>query len=475
MALVIGGAFWIATGRCVIEKCGPRRRPSRVRCSPSYPGREPFVIAFRSSLPLFIQSAFVLVSLFEAPSAVAQATAPPVPPTRMARPPARQVRSPPLSEAPTPPPGPPPETQVETSAVKVAVLGYVEAYYAYNLNRPSNGITNFRGYDNRHNTFSLSNAALGANFEAGPVGGRLVLQIGSTPSTYYLGEPTLPGASGANASQADLWKYLQEAFVTYKAPVGRGLFLQMGLSASPIGYEVIAVKDNWNWSRSNLFFALPAYHAGLRAAYVLTDSVSATVGVFNGWNSIVDNNEEKSLQASLAYKVKDRFFLQALYFGGVERPTGSPERAPWRHHFDGVGQYDATKWLSLAGQADYGWESTPIGKVDWIAGALYARVMPMERVYIAVRGDRFHERLATGNGGSSAPLFWGGLGWVWSGTVTIDARPHEQLSIRLEYRHDAANAPLYFRGSVEGNGVLTPYIANATTQDTVLLGATAWF
>src|SRR6185369_7694711 len=122
--------------------------------------------------------------------------------------------------------------------------GYVEAYYAYNFNRPSNGITNYRGFDNRHNTFSLTNVALGANFEAGPAGGRLVLQVGSAPSTYYASEPALPGSGGANATGPDLWKYIQEAFVTYKAPVGRGLLLQLGLCGSPIGIEVIPIKDN---------------------------------------------------------------------------------------------------------------------------------------------------------------------------------------------------------------------------------------
>ena len=69
-------------------------------------------------------------------------------------------------------------------------LGYVEVYYAYNFNRPSNGITNYRGFDNRHNTFSLSNAALGAEMESGPVGGKVILQIGSTPSSSR--SPYLP-------------------------------------------------------------------------------------------------------------------------------------------------------------------------------------------------------------------------------------------------------------------------------------------
>jgi hypothetical protein len=365
----------------------------------------------------------------------------------------------------------------EKPALKVTPLGYVEAYYAYNLNRPSNGITSFRGFDNRHNAFTLSNAALGANWEAGPVGGRLILQVGSTPSTYYSSEPSLAGAGGANASSSELWKYLQEAFVTYKAPVGRGLVFQLGLCASPIGIETFAVKDDWSWSRSNLFFGLPFYHTGLRATYAWTDELSTTFSVFNGWNSVVDNNEEKSIQANVTYKVPDQVLVQVLYFGGIERPAGSLEGPSWRHHFDAFTQVDATTWLSLAGEADYGWEPNRIGRASWIAGAAYVRLEPVDRVYVSLRGDRFHEHLATdASGRASTPIFWAGVEWVSSATATVDVRPHDQLSMRLEYRHDAADAPLYFGRNVQGDGTAqAPYVANAKTQDTLLLGGTAWF
>jgi hypothetical protein len=123
--------------------------------------------------------------------------------------------------APAPELAPPaPEKPVEKPLFKLTPTGYVEAYYAYNFNRPSNGITNFRDFDNRHNTFTLSNAVLGTSWEAGPISGKVLAQVGSTPSTYYLGEPALGGASGANATGPDLWKYLQEAWVSYE---GRAL------------------------------------------------------------------------------------------------------------------------------------------------------------------------------------------------------------------------------------------------------------
>ncbi len=420
----------------------------------------------------------IVVCLAHAEPAFAQgaAAAPPEPEPTPAPAPAPAPAPTPASPAQTSPfvPPAPPE---ENSRFKVMPTGYVEAFYAYNLNRPSNGITNYRGFDNRHNTFSLSNAALGANWEAGPVGGRIMLQVGSTPSSYYSGEPSLAGTDGANASSPGLWKYLQEAFVTYKAPVGRGLLLQLGLCASPIGFESFAVKDNWNWSRSNLFVGLPFYHTGLRATYEWTDELSTTVSVFNGWNNVVDSSEEKSVQANITYKLPAKLLLQALYFGGIERPTGAAEGPFWRHHFDVVAQVDPTTWLSFAGQGDYGWEPNRLGTSSWASGALYARVKPIDHVYVAVRGDRFHENLATAAGGrASSPLFWGGVEWVSSGTATLDVRPSDQLSIRLEYRHDAAEAPMFFGRNVQGGGTSdAPYVANAKTQDTILLGGTAWF
>ena len=405
-------------------------------------------------------------SMAPASSAAAPVASPPLPDARAtsATPPASPAIA---TTEPTAPPAAP--------AVKVTPLGYIEAYYAYNFNRPSNDITNYRGFDNRHNSFTLQNAALGANFEAGPVGGRLVLQVGAVPSTYYSSEPVLPGTGSVNASGPDVWKYLQEAFVTYKAPIGRGLQFQLGLCASPIGFETFLVKDNWNWSRSNLFFGLPFYHTGLRVTYPWTDEIATTISVFNGWNTVVDNNEEKSVEANVNYK-KDKLTVQALYFGGVERPGGAPEGPYWRHHFDVTAEVDPTIWLSFAGQADYGWEPNRFGTAKWAAGALYARVRPIEHVYVALRGDHFHEDLATNAAGASAPLFWGGVEWVSSATATLEVQPHDQISLRLEYRHDFAAAPLYFGQDVQGDGsAANPYVANARTQDTALLGATAWF
>ncbi|MGH7272269.1 MAG: outer membrane beta-barrel protein, partial [Polyangiaceae bacterium] len=305
---------------------------------------------------------------------------------------------------------------------------------------------------------------------------RIILQLGSTPSTYYAAEPNLPGASGASAANAALWKYVQEAWVSYKAPIGMGLRVQMGLFPSPVGPEVIPVKDNWNWSRSDLFVALPTYQTGLQAIYDLTPRLSAIAGIYNGWNDVVDDNEEKSISAHVTYQVPEALLVQVLYFGGVERPTGSPEGPYWRHLFDAFAQWDATARLSLLAHADAGWEPNRFGVSDWVAGALYARVKVIDGLYVAARGDRFNEDVARNATGSATPIFWP-VGWVSSATATLDVRPTgDHLSVRFEYRHDQADGAIYFRGSVAGSGSTTsPFIPNATSQDTLTVGATGWF
>ncbi len=352
--------------------------------------------------------------------------------------------------------------------------GYVEGFYQWNFNNPDNGITNFRGFDNRHNTFTLANVALGVQWDYQNIIGRLTLQVGHTPATYYGAEPALPGAAGANASNSELWKYVQQAYGGYRFDVGRGLLVTAGVFLSPIGPEGMAVRDNWNWSRSNLFFGLPFYHTGVRAAYPLSKKWTVALAGYNGWNSVVDNNAEKSLSAQLTYTHSELLALSFLYFGGVERAESAPEGDPWRHLLDAHATWHVAPRLSLLLHANAGFEPNNFGTSSWIASALYARVQLLTPLFVVVRGDVFYEHKAGNAQGTASPMFWP-VSWVSSGTLTLDYRPHEQVSFRLECRHDQAEGSLYFDGNVTGDGINAPYVPNADSQDTLTLGMAAWF
>lgn len=369
---------------------------------------------------------------------------------------------------------PPDDEPNATSRPNPLVLGaYAEAFYQWNFANPSNGLTNYRGFDNRHNSFTVSNVAVDAAWDHENVLGRVTLQVGHTPSTYYLGEPTSLGAGGANTSNAELWKFVQQAYAGYRFGLGLGLTIAAGVFLSPIGPESMAVRDNWNWSRSNLFFGLPFYHTGARATYALSPTWAITLAGYNGWNSVVDNNKQKSVSTQLTYTTPD-VALSALYFGGAERPRGAPEGHFWRHLFDVHATWTTTPWLSLIAHANTGFEPNDFGTSHWVAGALYARARVVEPLFLAVRGDAFYESVARNAAGEAAPLIWP-VPWVASLTATADFRPHDHVSFRLEYRHDHAGDELYFGGHVAGDGDETPYLPNRVSQDTVTVGVTTWY
>lgn len=349
------------------------------------------------------------------------------------------------------------------------VSGSVELYYQWNVGDPSNGITAWRGFDNRHDSITLANASIATTWRAGDVRGVVALQTGATGATYYAAEPALAGAPGANASGPDLWRSIQQANVTY-APKAAAWDVAAGVFLSPIGPESVVIHDNWNWSRSNLFFGLPFYHAGGRAklAFGADNAWAGALGVYNGYNSIVDNNRGKSVMAQLTYSKPEVLALSVLYFGGNERPSGAPEGTPWRHLLDAHATIYLTETLTALLHVNGGLESGELGTSSWLAGAAYLRYAPSRQWAVAGRADVFHERA-----GQASAMFWP-TAWLGSGTCTLTYAPTPHASLQLEVRRDQAEDPLFYRGDVatDATGMV---VANADEQTTITLGATAWF
>lgn len=91
-----------------------------------------------------------------------------------------------------------------------------------------------------------------------------------------------------------------------------------------------------------------------------------------------------------------------------------------------------------------------------------------------MRGDYFREWTASRDGDAPARLLWP-TDWVASGTATVAFQPAPGFSLRAEYRHDHAADAVHFGGTVAGDGDTMPYVPNRRAQDTVTIGATAWF
>lgn len=385
--------------------------------------------------------------------------------------------APAFSAAPTPPPTPPSGSAPPAAAASgstFTVGGYVEAYYSYNFNNPSNGLTNLRAFDNRHNAITLQNLVADLGWEYDAVYAAGAIQFGQVGETYYgVSEPSLRGSSGASPGGAEVFKHIQKAYLGW-GPT-KALRLEAGLFISPLGPESMPTHENWTWSHSNLFFGLPFYHSGIRAGYDLSKQHNVRLGVYNGWNNALDNNAEKSVALEYTFTPSDDVTFAAQYFGGVERPTGALEGRAWRHLLDASVKVKATPYLELLADVDGGVEPNRLGTSAWLAGILAARVRAAKWLYFAGRQTMFAEKRAKQGLDVADPIAIP-VEWMTSTTATVDVRPVPHLSAKLEYRHDAAEAAIFYRSVVTGDGGdASPFVANARSQDTLTLGLTAWF
>jgi hypothetical protein len=357
---------------------------------------------------------------------------------------------------------------------RLTFSGYAEAYYSYNLARPENRVTNNRWLDERSNSLTLQTVALDLDAKKGPFALKITLMFGPTADRWYFEGARIPDAeSGAVLSPSgysnETWKHIQTAFASYTAPLGDGLTVQAGLFPTAVGFEPAAVKDNWNWSRSNLFNFLPFFHVGARVSYPVTETWTLAAAVYNGWNQASDLNAGKSLSLQ-SVLIGDGWFFNALYIGGPERPRGDAAGSPWRNLFDVVAQLDALPWLSLALHGNAGFEKSDYGNHSWGALALYARAKASDWLYFALRGDGIGENVPSDGGA----ILLGGANHILSLTGTLELRPPgDHFSIRVEYRHDGSDsdAPLFFKRGYGADGQQLL----AAAQNTLTLGVTGWF
>ncbi|MCC7431982.1 porin [Candidatus Peregrinibacteria bacterium] len=357
-------------------------------------------------------------------------------------------------------------------------IAVAEVLYSYNFNRPANGITALRGFDNRHNSFTISNVVLGGEWSKQNLTAKLVLQVGHTPNSYYGAEPVGQSGGGAGSSDANTWKYVQEGWLAYKVNgIAKGLTFSAGLFLSPIGPEGMLIKDNFTVSRSNLFFGLPFYHTGARTRLQITDRWSTTLAVYNGWNSVTDNNAGKSLSGQLLYENPDHFSWSLLYFGGPERAKGATEGdGSVRHLIDTWFNWSGGK-LNTMGQVNVGFERNKFGVSSWAAESLSAQYKWTKAFHTAFRLDYFHENTAKSGDKLASPIFWptdDGLGSVGSVTLTATLQPQDNLIFRLEGRHDQSRVVSFFdhKSTPDKDGVYQP---TSKSQNTITLAATAWW
>jgi Putative beta-barrel porin-2, OmpL-like. bbp2 len=314
------------------------------------------------------------------------------------------------------------------------ISGSVDGYYGLDFEHPADRQAGLRVFDNYQNQFSLNLAEVDIkrtpDASTSRLGYNLLFGYGNAINVV---NSTEPGGVGFDRN-------VVQAYVSYLAPIGKGLELDFGKFVTPAGAEVIESASNWNYSRGILFgFAIPFYHFGLRAAYTFNPKVTLTGFLLNGWNNIVAVNTGKTYGFSLALTPNSKISITQNYLGGPQTPNTNSH---WRNLSDTVVQFNVTKKLSLLENYDWGGGDMIPGanSVHWQGIATYARYAFNSQYAFTARYEYYddHDGFTTLT-----------KQHINEYTVTLERTFAHDLVSRLEFRRDMSSQPVFPRGVAE--------------------------
>ncbi len=332
------------------------------------------------------------------------------------------------------------------------LTGLVDGYYGYNFNTPSTRSSPLHFFDNATNQFGLNLIEVGlvkAPTAESRLGYNVTLGFGNAMNVV----------NGSDPSGLGFAQYLKEGYFSWLAPAGKGLQIDVGKFVTPMGAEVIESNQNWNYSRSILFYyAIPYYHMGARAKYAFNDKVALTGYVVNGWNNLTEPyGAGKTGGLSLAWTPNKKFSLTQNWMGGPGATTADPNS--WRNLFDTVATYNPTGKVSLMGNFDYGRSERFAGLTKpsaWYGGAGYIKYQFDPKWAVAGRYEYFNDPqgVATGSflaNGTFVPV----KQHLQEFTGTVERKIAQHLITRFEVRHDMSNQAYFLKNSSAAKGQTT--------------------
>jgi hypothetical protein len=330
--------------------------------------------------------------------------------------------------------------------------GHVAVSYNYNFNNPNSRANRLRVFDDKANQFDINQAELWLEKPTStesPIGFGVDFIIGRDAKKIH---------SVGLGNSEDVFD-LTQAYVTYKAPIGKGLDLKAGKFVTLHGAEVIRRTGNFNISRSIQFgFAIPFTHTGFTATYPVTDWLTLTGGIVNGWDNSDDNNDGKSLHGMATITpLKDLTVILGGTWGAEQTDRTGPKRAL----LDFLVTYKPIPPLTLTVNYNHGSEDEAFGvgtpTATWHSVSGYATYDVTDKLSVGVRGEYFEDQdgFRLGFDPNTGKPFD-----VWEFTLTGRYKLLDHLFASVEYRHDeATNSAKVFD---DGNAQF-----NAASQDTI--------
>ena len=202
---------------------------------------------------------------------------------------------------------------------------FADTGYVNDFNSPANHLFRSRGTTPRVDEVDVNMASVYFSKPARSTsrwGVQLAVQGGKDSDAFGF-SPTAPNLGGA------AWlRRLGPTNVSYLAPAGRGLTVQGGIFSSFIGYDSLYAKDNFAYTRPWGADFTPYFMMGVNAAYPLTDRLTVTGFLVNGYYHLAHANDAPNAGAQVACALDARTSLKQAVLVGSHQASTSIEA--WR-------------------------------------------------------------------------------------------------------------------------------------------------
>lgn len=340
----------------------------------------------------------------------------------------------------------------------VDLHGMVDLYSQWRVDARAPGVAAYRAFDVNADGPSLGFARVTIARKPETFGFRIDAGVGDAANNYFRTDP----GQYEHRDLARGLSYVAQAFVSARVPLGRGLDVDVGKFATPIGLEDNEALVTWSYSRSLLFtLAEPTYHSGMRATYSFADSFAMSAFWLNGWDTnVVAGNGMRAFALGASWAPTDRTDVVLVYSAGLERaPTQLDDPTlSFRHVVSTSAVHALDDHVTFAATVDYGVDTRGDGATFWGVGG-YARLSPKPWAALTLRGERYDDRDGFTTGTRQRLV---------EGTITLEARAPigDAIAIgRLEYRRDQSDERVF----------VTARGASPTHQDTVTAAVIAAF
>jgi Putative beta-barrel porin-2, OmpL-like. bbp2 len=342
----------------------------------------------------------------------------------------------------------------------IKIRGWIDGYFEGNFNHPKRSTVNAnqdlsvvkssdltiegRVFDVHNESFSFSLGELEIEKvpDMGGVGAKFDLAFGDTMDIIV---DTVRAASG-QGSLGDWNRYVQHASISYLAPLGNGLRVDLGKFVTHIGGETIESIKNINYSHAFFFtYAIPFQDLGLRLHYEWTEAFYTEFYLLNGWNVTSDNNKAKTFGPSIGWSPSPQFSLALNYLVGNEQTDNNKFFDNLRHLVDAQVNFSPLEGLNLSFNFDYGHEDGAIGgtkNAAWYGTTGWIRYKVTETLEPAFRAEWYRDEDGFTTG---VPQTLAGLTLTLGYKIGLGNLAN--ILIRPEYRVDISSKDFFTRGA----------------------------